>query len=354
MLMLTGSFHTCQVLFCWSPQRQVLPSSRPASLPVFPAGGSPEPATAPSSLACRPPHRTFCPHVLGGLCSPTSLHCWVQPCYSGTQVPPPAWNHDLVLLSASAWGHTLPRWEPQEVQGEAQRPAPGEGQCQAPAHAAGCPAGKQPGKGDRAAALRHRLSSCSARCSFGAGISSPLFGRDPSSADGRCLFPSAPSPHAAPTRRTLSAGLPPAQLLSAATEPCRKGSASSPCSTGPLALLLHSTHPFCSQAGHARRDEGQKVTAGFGTKSCCQAPKTDPGPKARPTGGPAGLRHAAGTWGEAQRGEALPAGEQKATRACRAPPRWGCTEGQSSAWGGEPRRQTRALSGDHTMQELQA
>ena len=50
-----GSFYMCQVLFPCSPQRQVLPSSRPASLQLvpgqmLPAGGSPGPARAPSLI----------------------------------------------------------------------------------------------------------------------------------------------------------------------------------------------------------------------------------------------------------------------------------------------------------------
>ena len=36
--------------------------------------------------------------------------------------------------------------------------------------------------------------------------------------------------------------------------------------------------PFCSQAGHAKRGEGQKAAAGFGTTSCCRAPREDPRP----------------------------------------------------------------------------
>jgi len=102
----------------------------------------------------------------------------------GSQIPPPARSHGLVLLLASSGGCTLTKHEPQEVQqGEAQSPAPGEGQCQAPAHAAGCPARKQPGEGDHAAALEHRLPSCSSRSSLGTGISSPLLGNDPPLAD---------------------------------------------------------------------------------------------------------------------------------------------------------------------------
>ena len=90
----------------------------------------------------------------------------------------------MVLLSASHQGRTLPRQEPQEGQhGEAQSPAPGEGRAQAPAYAAGCPAGKQPGKGGHAAALERRLSSRSSRGSLGAGISSAPLGKDPSLAD---------------------------------------------------------------------------------------------------------------------------------------------------------------------------
>jgi len=51
------------------------------------------------------------------------------------QIPPPARSHGLGLLSASPQAHTLPRQEPQQVQpGEAQSPAPGEGQPQPPAH----------------------------------------------------------------------------------------------------------------------------------------------------------------------------------------------------------------------------
>ncbi|KAK4815969.1 hypothetical protein QYF61_010837 [Mycteria americana] len=156
---------------------------------MFPAGASPGPARAPPlstpGLAWPPPHRTLCPHV-PGLCSPTSLHCPAQPRYGSARIPPPARSHDLLLLSAPASGRTLPRPEPQEVQqGEAQSPAPGEGQHQAPAPVVGCLAGKQPGKGDHAAVLTHRLSSRSSRSSLGAGIFSPLLGKDPSLAESR-------------------------------------------------------------------------------------------------------------------------------------------------------------------------
>lgn len=60
-----GSFYMCQVLLCFSPQKQVLPSSRSASLQRLPGQilrtrGSPGPAHAPplitSGLASSSPH----------------------------------------------------------------------------------------------------------------------------------------------------------------------------------------------------------------------------------------------------------------------------------------------------------
>lgn len=132
----------CQVLFHGSPRRQVLPSFRPSSLQLvlgqmFPAGGSPGPACAPSLvtpvLSISSP-QPLSPHLRALLSYQPALT--VQPHYSSTQFPPPAQSHNLVLLSASPQGGTLPRQEPQEVQqGEAQSPctwgvtAPGTSTC---------------------------------------------------------------------------------------------------------------------------------------------------------------------------------------------------------------------------------
>lgn len=72
-----------------------------------------------------------------------------------------------------------------------------------------------------------------------------------------------------PPQRVFSAGLPPAQLLSAVSKPHRNGSASSPCSPGPLTLLSHTVcDRLCSQAGKMRG----------GTEGGCWAPDKDPAP----------------------------------------------------------------------------
>lgn len=109
------------------------------------------------------------------------------------------------------------------------------------------------------------------------------------------------------------------------------------------------TSSACSREQGTAPVKRQKMAAGFGTKSCCQAPNQDLGPNARPTGDPACLRHASGTWGEAEWDEVQWAGRQKALRAGQTPPLWGC--GQQSVLGRELICKTQALSGDHTMHE---
>jgi len=95
---------------------------------MSPARGSPGPVCAPSLSTPRlsPSSRTLCPHV-SGRCSPTSLHCWVQPRDGGTQNPCSCTESQRgAALCTSPGSHPAPA-EPQQVQpGEAQSPGPGE------------------------------------------------------------------------------------------------------------------------------------------------------------------------------------------------------------------------------------
>lgn len=132
--------------------------------------GSPEPAPDPllitSGLASSSLY--LLPRIPGP-CSPTRLHCLVQPCYGGVQISPLALSHNLVLLATSPQSHTLPQQEPQGDTKSWHR----EGTA---AHEAAAQMVSSLGK---ASAHNHRLSSPSSSSSLGVGISS-LLAKDPS------------------------------------------------------------------------------------------------------------------------------------------------------------------------------
>jgi len=56
--------------------------------------------------------------------------------------------------------------------------------------------------------------------------------------------------------------------------------------------------------------------------------------------------------GSSRAGRGSAGSRQKAAGAGQAPPRWGCTEGEMSALGGELICKTQAFSGEHTMREV--
>ena len=146
---------------------------------MFPAGGSPGPPCAPSSLITPGPSssspQTLPPRPAALLPYQPALlaAAWPRRC------PDPSSCTESPL--GAAFCVSPGSQEPQ--QGEAPSPAPGEGQRQALAHVASCPTGAQPWRGDHAAALQHRISCRSARSSLGAGAASPLLAKDPSLAD---------------------------------------------------------------------------------------------------------------------------------------------------------------------------
>lgn len=119
-----GSFYLCQVLHHCSSTGKHRPApglqlwswsgTRVSRL------GSPEPAPDPLPVSSS---LYLLLHV-PGLCSPSSLHCLVQPPYGGAQIFPLAWSHSLVLLSTSCQSHaTAGAWE-----GVVLSPAPVKGQ----------------------------------------------------------------------------------------------------------------------------------------------------------------------------------------------------------------------------------
>jgi len=158
-----GSFCACQAVFCCSPPRQVLPSSRPAALTwawgrcLQPGGLQDQPVPHRSApQACPPLPRILCPQV-SGRCSPTSLHCWVQPRDGGTQTPAPTQSHDMVLLSAPAQGHTVPWQSPNKCSLGSTESCPWGGTMPGTSTHGGLPGGEEAGRGDHAAAFQPAL-----------------------------------------------------------------------------------------------------------------------------------------------------------------------------------------------------
>jgi len=122
-------------------------SSRLVPGPVSPAQGSPGPARA-SSLTTQPIPLFPTPSA------PTSRGTAPQPactagCSLATVAPKPQLLHGVMTWCCSLHQPRVtpcPNRAPTSAAQEAQSPAPGEGQHQAPAHAAGCPVGKSQGE----------------------------------------------------------------------------------------------------------------------------------------------------------------------------------------------------------------
>lgn len=115
----------------------------------------------PTGKCCLPPGLHLCSWSQGHFSSQvlsSSSPCHIAHGCVSIEIPPPAQSHDLVLHLHQPRVCTLPRQESQEVQqGGVQSPMPEQGKHQATAHAGCCPAGKQTGKCNHAAPLKHKL-----------------------------------------------------------------------------------------------------------------------------------------------------------------------------------------------------